>query len=44
MCAGSPIDPELIYLATGYGGVTSPNATDLYNGLWAGYRRVQVKL
>ena len=40
-CAGI-IDPELVYLAAGYGGVVSGDEDELYSGMWQAYRNVQV--
>ena len=36
------IDPELVYLAGGYGGVVSGDADILYSGLWQGFNNANV--
>jgi len=38
------IDPDLVYLAAGYGGVVSGDEDTLYRGLWQGFRNTQVPL
>ena len=41
MIAG-PIDPDLVYLATGFGDAVSSNNSVLLAGLWTGYGKVMV--
>lgn len=36
------IDPELTYLAAGYGGVVSGDQDTLYSALWQAYNNLQV--
>jgi len=36
------IDPDLVYLAAGYGGVVSGDEDTLYRGLWQGFRNTQL--
>lgn len=36
------IDPQLVYLAGGYGGIVAGDEDVLYDGLWQAFRNVQV--
>lgn len=38
-----PIDPELVYLAGGYGGAVTGDVDTLYATLWQAFRNVQVR-
>lgn len=39
-----PIDPELVYLAGGYGGKVSGDEQELYSALWQAFNNVQVRV